>query len=97
MRQIKYPLIVSDFDGTLVNKDGTISEENKKAISEYIAAGGAFAISTGRLPAGILPRARELGVKGMVSCCQGAIILDIESGKPIFENRIPFEIGRAHV
>ena len=91
MRQIKYPLIVSDFDGTLVNKDGTISEENKKAISEYIAAGGAFSISTGRLPVGILPRARELGLKGMVSCCQGAIILDIESGKPIFENRIPFE------
>ena len=49
MRQIKYPLIVSDFDGTLVNKDGTICESNKKAISEYIAAGGAFAISTGRL------------------------------------------------
>jgi Cof subfamily protein (haloacid dehalogenase superfamily) len=91
MRQIKYPLIVSDFDGTLVNKDGTICEENKKAISEYIAAGGAFAISTGRLPVGILPRARELGLKGMVSCCQGAIILDIESGKPILENRIPFE------
>ena len=91
MRQIKYPLIVSDFDGTLVNKDGTISEENKKAISEYIAAGGAFAISTGRLPVGILPRARELGLKGMVSCCQGAIILDIESGKPILENRIPYE------
>lgn len=97
MRQIKYPLIVSDFDGTLVNKDGTISEENKKAISEYIAAGGVFAISTGRLPVGILPRARELGLKGMVSCCQGAIILDIESGKAILENRIPFETTLAIV
>ena len=36
MRKIKYDLIVSDFDGTLVCEDGTISNENKKAIAEYI-------------------------------------------------------------
>ncbi len=79
MRKIKYPLIVSDFDGTLVNADGTICEENKRAVAAYLAAGGKFAISTGRLPAGIVSRARELGLQGMVCCCQGAIILDIES------------------
>ena len=68
MRRINYPLIVSDFDGTLVNNDGTISEKNKKAIAEYVAAGGAFAISTGRLPSGILSRAQELGLSGKVCC-----------------------------
>ena len=88
MRKIKYPLIVSDFDGTLVNDDGTITESNKIAINEYIAAGGVFAISTGRMPAGILPRAKELGLKGIVCCCQGANILDIESGEMIMEGRI---------
>ena len=36
MRKINYPLIVSDFDGTLVKKDGTISEENRRAIDEFI-------------------------------------------------------------
>ena len=91
MEQINYPLIVSDFDGTLVNSDGTIDERNKNAIIEYVNAGGAFAISTGRLPIGILPRARELGLKGMVSCCQGAIILDIESGKIICDGKLSFE------
>ena len=30
MRKINYSLIVSDFDGTLVNDDGTISNENKQ-------------------------------------------------------------------
>lgn len=88
MRKIKYPLIVSDFDGTLVNDDGTIAESNKKAINEYIAAGGTFAISTGRMPAGILARARELGLKGLVCCCQGANIMDIESGEMLLEGRI---------
>ena len=61
MRKINYQLIVSDFDGTLVNDDGTISDQNKQAIADYVAAGGAFAISTGRLPDGILKRAKELG------------------------------------
>lgn len=88
MRKIKYPLIVSDFDGTLVNDDGTIAENNKEAINAYVEAGGIFAISTGRMPAGILARARELGLKGIVCCCQGANIMDIESGEMLMEGRI---------
>lgn len=92
MRKIKYPLIVSDFDGTLVNDDGTIAENNKAAISAYIQAGGKFAISTGRMPAGILARARELGLKGVVCCCQGANIMEIESGEMLMEGRISPEI-----
>ena len=85
MRKINYRLIVSDFDGTLVSDDGTISEENKNAIARYVADGGAFAISTGRLHYSILDRARELGLKGLVACCQGTIIMDIESGKLVQE------------
>lgn len=91
MRKINYPLIVSDFDGTLVNANGTISEKNKKAIAEYVAAGGIFALSSGRLPAGILTRAKELGLKGKVCCCQGAIIVDIESKEVILEGRLSLE------
>ena len=92
MRKINYPLIVSDFDGTLVKKDGTIDENDRKAIAEYVAAGGKFAVSTGRLPAGILPRVRELGLKGFVCCCQGAIIMDIESGEVILGGTLSEEI-----
>lgn len=91
MRKIHYPLIISDFDGTLVRADGTISAENKNAIEAYRKAGGVFAISTGRMPSGILSRAQELGLKGMVSTCQGSIILDIESKKIVSEGKIPYE------
>lgn len=97
MQKINYPLIVSDFDGTLVNGDGTISQRNKDAITAYVEAGGAFAISTGRMPSGILPRARELGLKGMVCCCQGAIIADIESGNTVMDGRISYETTLAIV
>ncbi len=91
MRKINYPLIVSDFDGTLVNADGTITERNKRAIAEYIEAGGIFALSTGRLPSGILPRAKELGLQGLVCCCQGAIILDIQSNEVLLAGRLSLE------
>ena len=97
MRKINYQLIVSDFDGTLVNDDGTISEKNKQAIADYIAAGGLFVISTGRMPAGILSRAKELDLKGLVSCCQGAIIADIDTQTLVFEDRIPYETTLAIV
>lgn len=92
MRKINYPLIVSDFDGTLVNKDGTITQENKEAIARYVRNGGAFVISTGRMPSGILPRAKELGLKGLAACCQGSIIIDIETGETLLDGRIPNDV-----
>ncbi len=91
MRKIKYPLIVSDFDGTLVRADGSIDEGTQSAIAEYIAAGGKFALSTGRMPYGILSRARELGLEGVICCCQGSIIVDIQTQALILEGAIPKE------
>ncbi len=91
MRNINYGLIVSDYDGTLAREDRTVSEENINAISEYTNAGGIFAISTGRLPAAILPQVRDLGLKGYICCGQGTIILDIDSGEVVFEKRLSLE------
>ena len=53
---MKYDVFLSDFDGTLVRSDGTVSETNKAAIARYRAAGGIFAIVTGRMLAAIMPR-----------------------------------------
>lgn len=92
MRKINYRMIVSDFDHTLANNDSTVSSENKRAIEEYTQAGGVFVISTGRLHYGIIPHAKELGLKGLVACCQGAIIEDIESEEMILEGTLPSEL-----
>lgn len=89
MQKINYGLIVSDFDGTLLKDDGTIAPSVKQAIAKYRENGGIFAISTGRMPKGILWRAKELGLEGAVSCCNGAIILDIQTEKILFQNTIP--------
>lgn len=83
MRKINYGLIVSDFDGTLIDDNQRVPQKVKKAIEEYVAAGGIFAVCTGRMTASILPRVRSLGLKGLVIAYQGTQISDIESGKLI--------------
>ena len=91
MRKINYPLIVSDFDGTLVKEDGTISQYTKDTIREYVAMGGKFVISTGRMPSGILPRAQELGLEGLISCGNGAVMVDLGTKEVILEGKIPLD------
>ncbi len=44
MREINYPLIVSDFDGTLLNGEHTVTKGVKCAINEYVTSGGVFAV-----------------------------------------------------
>lgn len=80
---INFKLIVSDFDGTLLTSKYTVPKEVKNAISEYVAQGGIFAVCTGRMLKSILPRVRELGLKGLVVAYQGTVIAEIESGKII--------------
>lgn len=75
---MRYPLFVSDFDGTLVRSDGSISKRNIEAIANYRAAGGVFAVCTGRMLVSILPRLKELGLEeGYVVAFQGAQIYDL--------------------
>lgn len=95
MRKIEYSLIVSDFDGTLVKSDGTISDFSKKTINEYIENGGIFAVSTGRMPAGILSRVKELGLSGFVCCGQGSAIVDIQTNEVILQGTVSNEIAVA--
>lgn len=81
MKKLNYKLIVSDFDGTLIDDNQQILPEVRTAIENYIACGGIFAVCTGRMTCCILPRVRELGLKGLVVAYQGTVIADIESGK----------------
>lgn len=79
---MKYRLFLSDFDGTLVRSDGTISQRNIEAIARYRRAGGIFAVCTGRMLTSILPRLHELGLgDGLAVAFQGATIADVATGK----------------
>lgn len=83
MKELNYRLIVSDFDGTLIDDKQRVPKKVKKAIGAYVANGGIFAVCTGRMLCSILPQVRKLGLKGLVAANQGIVIADIESGNII--------------
>lgn len=88
--KINYGLIVSDFDGTLIDDNQKVLADVKAAIDEYVSAGGIFAVCTGRMLSSILPQVRTLGLKGLVIAYQGTVIADIESGKIIKNGGIDY-------
>lgn len=90
MRRLNYKLIVSDFDGTLIDDNQRVPEKVRNAIAEYVSNGGIFAVCTGRMLRSILPQVRGLGLKGLVVAHQGAVIADIESGNLIRCENIPY-------
>ncbi len=83
MKNVNYELIVSDFDETLANMQHHVPQDVVDAINEYVQAGGIFAVCTGRMLRSILPRVREIGLKGIVVAYQGTVIADIETGEMI--------------
>lgn len=95
---MKYKMICSDLDDTLLNSHQQISDNVTKAIHRYIDAGGKFVIVTGRMTSGAIPICKELGLTGELVTYQGAVISDISSGKilqeAVFTTEQAFEIGK---
>lgn len=91
MKKINYKMIVSDFDGTLIDDCQRILPKVKTSIDKYIKYGGIFAVCTGRMLCCILPHVRALKLKGLVVAYQGTVIADIESGEIIKRGGIDSE------
>lgn len=78
---MKYLMIASDYDGTLLSPTRRISEYTKQTIERYVAAGGLFVLCSGRMFFSIKNEAQVLGLHGVAICYQGALIKDMDSGK----------------
>lgn len=85
-------LVVSDMDGTLLNKDGKISPANEKAIQSIRAMGVPFVLCTGRIYSAVKPYAEYLKLKAPVIGCNGAIIKSPESGEILYINEMKPEV-----
>lgn len=94
-RCMRYDLAISDFDGTLLRRDDTISARTLSAIRAFTQKGGVFAVSTGRAFAGIAGRLGELELPGdvPVMCCQGALVRKVRSGETV--SQIPLDTAAA--
>ncbi len=68
--------VISDLDGTLLNKNKSISDFDIKAIEAFVENGGKFAIATGRVYASALPYIKQLKVNMPCILFNGGIIFD---------------------
>lgn len=89
---MKYKMIACDYDQTIYSHE---LEETPlrvvEAIREYIVRGGRFVLSTGRMQVAIEERAKALGLSGAMICLQGAVCVDIDSGKELFSFDLTYE------
>ena len=77
---MKYRMIFSDFDNTLLRTDMTVASETIRAIADYRSRGGKFVLVTGRSVQSAVEQAKLLGLSGDVVASMGAVIADIDTG-----------------
>ena len=90
---MKYRMIFSDFDNTLLRSDYTVAPETIRAIADYRSRGGKFVLVTGRSIESAREQAKMLGLSGEVVASMGAVITDIETGKTYLEGGMPNELA----
>ena len=76
---LKYKLIATDLDGTLLNDELEVSERNLLAIERFREAGGIFTIATGRTPRSVRKYVDVLGLDShpvKMVCNIGGMIVD---------------------
>lgn len=69
-------VILTDLDGTLFNSNGLVSDSDRRAIQDYIAAGGLFAIASGREPHNARRHLPDLPINGPSIVLNGAAVYD---------------------
>lgn len=80
---MKYRLIATDLDGTLLNSKAEVSEKNRQAIQYAISRGVQVAVCSGRVYAGAHFFAEMSGTKGPLISCNGAVVREPETEKII--------------
>ena len=84
-------LFVTDLDGTLLPCGQQVSDENRKAAQEAVAAGVTVTIATGRMYRAALPVAKALGVDAPIITYNGALIKTV-TGKVLYSDYIDPEL-----
>lgn len=79
---MQYRMVFCDIDGTLIDSANRIPPATRQKIQELNQIGVPFILVSARMPSGIFPLQRELGVKAPIVCYSGALILN-ERGEAV--------------
>lgn len=91
---MKYKLIVSDLDGTLLRSDGTVSDGTRESIRSFQRNGGYFSIATGRMEDAVKPYVDLLDIQGPVILYNGSKIMNLSTNSVIYESFLDFDIAK---
>ena len=82
-------LLLSDLDGTLLNRKKQIVERNLEAIRRFQEKGGLFSIATGRCSCSAQTIASVTGVNCPGVTLNGAVVYDFNQGRPARQSYLP--------
>ncbi len=85
-------LLVCDMDGTLLNSEDKISQENIQAIENFIETGGLFTVATGRKETSVEAFLGQLPVNAPAILYNGSVIHDFSLGKPIWAHDLEYDV-----
>ncbi len=74
-------VLVSDIDGTLVNRRWEVTQENREAIAYFQREGGKFTLATGRIAGRVKQIQQQVQVDLPVICYNGACIYHLDTGE----------------
>lgn len=74
-------LLVTDMDGTLLDLDHRVSEENRRAVEWCLKEGIEVVLASGRSFFSVRPQALDLGLSGPQISLNGGMVADAATGK----------------
>lgn len=74
---MSYKLVVTDMDGTFLNSNHKICDENLKVVEALRKKGILFSVATGRLDTMVKAYLREIGNDTPVISCNGALVRNL--------------------
>jgi Cof subfamily protein (haloacid dehalogenase superfamily) len=91
---VRYRLLVVDLDGTVRSRVHGITPGVRTAVAAARARGVRVCVATGRMWRSAAPWVRALGADPPVILYNGGQVLDFESGRTLYERRLPRDAAR---
>ncbi len=82
-------LLLSDMDGTLLNSQSKISQDNKEAITYFIEHGGQFGIATGRSPLNFVRYLDDIKINAPCILYNGGALYNYQTKEILEQQTLP--------
>ena len=85
--------LYSDMDGTLLDDDKHVSEENRAAIRSFVEQGGRFGLATGRVPSILRSVEDDLPINAPCILYNGGGLYDLSNQTFLAKHPLPYDLA----